>query len=352
LAAFVAVAARELTWTLPNVRREVRAWRQRALAIPDARLREDALVSLRNERLNLEGAALFTILPPHRDENLLRLAVSYQIALDYLDRISERPAPDPIANGRQLHLALTDALSPGSPLADYYRHHPWRDDGGYLAALVRTCQHRCELLPAYRRVRTLVLQAARRVDVQILNHDPVPERRDATLAAWAAREFPDETQAHWFELTAAASSTVAIHALLALAADSTLRDDDIDAANAAYSFAICAASTLLDSFVDQHEDAATGNHSYVSHYESAEIAAQRICEIVAESAAQARALHRGTRHALIAGGIVAMYLSKDDARQPALRPTARRILHAAGSLPQVQLPIMRTLRVVRGLTDA
>lgn len=352
LGALVAAAARELTWTLPNVRREVREWRRCALAIPDRRLREDALGSLSHERLNLEGAALFAILPPHRDENLLRLSVSYQIALDYLDTISERPAPDPIANGRQLHLSLTEALDPGAAISDYYRHHPWHDDGGYLKALVQTCQRRCARLPGYHRVRGLALQAARRVDVQILNHDPIADRRDAALAAWAAREFPGTNRALWFELTAAASSTVGIHALLALAADPTVRDEDIVAANDAYSFAICAASTLLDSFVDQHDDDATGNHSYVDHYENSAVAEQRICDIVAASAAQARALRYGTRHALIASGIVAMYLSKDDAQHPALRPTTRRILRSAGSLPRVQLPIMRTLRIVRGLTDA
>jgi tetraprenyl-beta-curcumene synthase len=354
LSALVAVAFRELTWTLPHVRREVAAWRQRALRIPDDTLRDDALTSLRNERLNLEGAALFTSLPRHRDVNLLRLVVAYQVALDYLDRISERGSDDPIVNGRQLHLALTEALSPGAPLSDYYRHHPWHDDGGYLADLVRCCQRRCARLPGYARVHERVQCATRRVAVQILNHDPQAPRRDAALAAWAGREFPEllGTRALWFELTAAASSTVGIHALLALAADPGADDEAIAAADAAYSFAICAASTLLDSFVDQREDAATGNHSYVQHYDGAELAAQRIAEIVGASCAEARALRHGTRHALVAGGIVAMYLSKDDARDPALRATARRIRRAAGSLPCLQLPIMRALRVLRGLTDA
>ncbi|ADB49824.1 hypothetical protein Cwoe_1395 [Conexibacter woesei DSM 14684] len=47
-----------------------------------------------------------------------------------------------------------------------------------------------------------------------------------------------------------------------------------------------------------------------------------------------------------------MYLSKDDARHPDVHPTARRTLHSAGPLPRIQLPNMRTMRVVRGLTSA
>lgn len=350
LGALCAVAFRELTWTLPNVSNEVARWRRRADRIPDPTLREDALASLRNERLNLEGAALFTSLLPARDRNLLRLAVAYQVALDYLDRISERPAPDPIANGRHLHLALTEALDPGAGCSDYYRHHPWRDDGGYLAELVRDCQRRCAVLPAYDRVRPHALRAARRIDVQVLNHDPDPERRDAALAAFAAREFPHRArEAEWFELAAAASSTVGVHALLALAADPGTTHDDVVAADDAYSFAVCAASTLLDSLVDQRDDAATGNHSYISHYDDPDAAIERVAEIVATSCRQARALNRGTRHALVAGGIVAMYLSKDDAYQPELRRASRRILDEAGSLPRVQLPIMRGMRTLRGL---
>ncbi|ADB54024.1 DUF2600 family protein [Conexibacter woesei] len=353
LGALCAVAFRELTWTLPNVRREVDRWRQHAAAIPDPTLREDAMTSLHSERLNLEGAALFTSLPRHRDLNLLRLTVTYQVALDYLDRTSERLTADPISNGRQLHLALTEALDPGAPLSDYYRYHDWQDDGGYLAALVRSCQRRCLDLPAYARVRAHALRAARRVDVQILNHDPQPVRRDLALREFAAREFPHLVDdAHWFELTAAASSTVVVHALLALACDPAATDRDILDTDAAYSFAICAASTLLDSFVDQREDAASGNHSYIAHYDDPDTAARRVAEIVADSCRQARALNRGSRHALVAGGIVAMYLSKDDARSPDLRPAAQAILRAAGTLPRVQLPIMRCMRLLRGLGSA
>jgi tetraprenyl-beta-curcumene synthase len=352
LGAFCAVAWRELTWTLPNVRREVARWRRHALTIPDPTLRTDALESLRSERLNLEGAALFTCLPPRRDLRLLRLNVAYQVALDYLDRISDRPAPDPIANGRQLHRALTDALEPSAVPADYYRHHPWHDDGGYLAAIVTDCQRRCRELPAYDRVKPHVLTAARRIDVQILNHDPDPARRDASLAAFAAQTYPDLHEPRWFELTAAASSTVGVHALLALAADPTTTEADVLATDAAYAFSICAASTLLDSLVDEREDADAGNHSYVAHYADAREAIERICTIVAQARDEAAALRRGNRHALIAGGIVAMYLSKDDAYRTELRPTVRRILRAAGPLPTLQRPIMRTLRRWRGLQAA
>jgi tetraprenyl-beta-curcumene synthase len=350
--ALLAVATRELTWVLPNVAREVRSWQQRALQIPDAQLREDALTTLTRERLNSEGAALFTVLPRRRDPELLRLVVAYQVLLDYLDTISERPAPDPLANGHQLHQALSEALDPFGPVSDYYEHHPSRDDGGYLQALIEACRCGCLTLPGFARVRARAMQAGRRAAVQILNHDPIPDRRDAALAAWAAREFADESDVSWFELTAAASSSLWIHALLALAADPAVSDQDLVQAESAYLPWICAASTLLDSFVDQADDAATGNHNYLEHYVNAEMAGGRLREIVYQSAARARGLRRGTRHALIATGMVAMYLSKDCASEGELRPIGEGILLAAGSLPRAQLPIMSAMRAARGLRAA
>ncbi len=352
LSALLAVSARELTWILPGVAREVRAWRDRAQRIPDPALRDDALVTLRRERLNTEGAALFAILPRRRSRTLLRLLATYQIMLDYLDSISERPSDDPLANGRQLHLALVEALDPTEAISDYYLHHPTRGDGGYLRSLVRTCQSLCGSLVGFEEVRLRAQRAAQVATVQILNHDPDPGRRDRGLAAWAQREFPYETEASWFELTAAASSSLWILALLALAAEPATTTADLDAAERIYVPWVCAASTLLDAYVDQPDDAATGNHNYLLHYASSDVAIDRLAQIVFRSAWGARQLRRGTRHALIATGMVAMYLSKDAAREPALCDGTRVIARAAGSLPCVQLPIMRTMRRLHRLGSA
>jgi tetraprenyl-beta-curcumene synthase len=352
-AALLAVAARELLWILPAVAREVGRWRERALAMPAGPLRDDALLTLERERLNAEGAALFTTLPRSRNERLLRLLVAYQIAFDYLDTISERDADDPLSNGRCLHRALVEALEPGCPPSDYYRHHPWRDDGGYLCSLVQACQRECASLPRYRLVRALVIRHGERFAVQSENHGPDPSRRRAAIVTWAEHEAGEDVgDATPVELAAAASSSLLTHALLALAAEPDAAEAEAQAVCNAYFPWITAASTFLDSFVDQADDAATGNHSYIAHYPSPEAARERLCEIVHESARRARALRRGTRHALIATGMVSMYLSKDSAREPALRDDARAILAAAGSLPRVQLPIMRVMRRLHGLRSA
>lgn len=343
--ALVAAAARELLWGLRAVSREVRVWRARALMIPDAPIREDALESIERKRENADGAALFSILPRRRDHNLLRLLVAYQMIWDFLDSVSERGACEGTANGHQLHKALVEALDPSLPISDYYRFHPWHDDGGYLRKLVETCRGCCAKLPSYGRVRPLVVREAQRAQVQAINHDLDPAARDGALERWVADEFAGERRLSWFELSSAASASLAVHAFLALAAQPACTEEDVQRACEAYFPWISGAATMLDSYVDQEEDELEGNHRYVAHYESSAWARERLGTLVARSVTEARRLRDGHRHALIAGCMIAMYLSKESARTPALREGTVGFARAGGSLTRLLLPILRLWRI-------
>ena len=304
-------------------------------------MREDALDSITHKRDHAEGAALFWVLPRSRDRGLLRLLVAYQTIWDFLDNVSERDTGE--ANARQLHRALSEALDPEAPISDYYRHHPWRDDGGYLRALVETCRAGCTALPSYARVRPHLLAGVALCAVQSVNHDPDPERRDVALRAWAERESPGERAMTWFELTAAASGFTP-HPLLALAAESSCEEGDIARTLAVYFPWVSLAITMLDSYADQLDDVASGNHSYVSHYGDGDVAVQRLCEIVDRSAREARGLRDGDRHATLVACMVAMYLSRDGAYAPDMRAGTLALAGAGGSLTRLLLPLVRTWR--------
>jgi tetraprenyl-beta-curcumene synthase len=327
---------------MPAVSREIHVWRARAEAIPDAPLREDALDSITHKRDHAEGSALFWVLPNRPDRRLLRLLVAYQTIWDFLDNVSER-VPD-AANARQLHLALIEALDPQAPISDYYKHHPWKDDGGYLRALVESCRESTQALPSYSRVRPHVLAGVRGCAVQSVNHDPDSARRDAALQAWAERDPSGERTLEWFELTAAASGFTP-HVLLALAAEPSCEEGDIAKTLAVYYPWVSLAITMLDSYADQFEDAASGSHSYISHYGDLDAAVQRLCVIVERAAREARGLRNGHRHATVVACMVAMYLSKDSARTREMRDTTRSLVSAGGSLTEILLPILRVWRI-------
>jgi tetraprenyl-beta-curcumene synthase len=338
-------AVRELTWVLPAVARDVQTWRSIARAIPDGPIRQDALSSLAGKRGHTDGAALFCILPRSREPALLRLLVAYEIMWDFLDSVNERGAAAGQVNGKQLHLALVDGLDPDRPLSDYYRYHPWRNDGGYLNALVQTCRDACSLLSSYEVVRPLLIQEAWRAQVLAINHELDPSRRDESLLQWSRQEWPNGHEASWYELTGATSASLTIHALLALAAEPCVSFSVLTRVHRAYGPWISAATTMLDSYVDQTEDAINNDHSYVAHYPTADIATRRISALISRSIQEATNLPDGERHILIVACMTAMYLSKDSAWTTAMRPRTHRILGTAGPLVRLLLPILRLWRI-------
>jgi tetraprenyl-beta-curcumene synthase len=347
--ALLCAVSRELCLGLRAVSQEVDGWKARAAAIPDPRIRQDALRSLALKRPHLDGAALFWTLPRRRNLALLRLLVSYEIALEFLDELSERVAGAGHRNAHQLHLALAEALDPGASISDYYCFLPGAVDGGYLTALVETCRRHCVSLPSYPRVRGVAVREATRAQVLALNHDPDAARRDAALQTWVAREFTGEPNASWFELSGAATASLTVHVLLALAAEPNLEASYLDRAHAVY-FRWCSlAATMLDSYVDQFEDLTSGDHSYIGHYPNGDIAVDRLREIIGGALLEANTLSAGPRHAVLVASMVAMYLSRDSAWVPALRADTRQLIRAGGSLTRLLVPVLRAWRIAYGL---
>jgi len=342
--ALLTAATRELAWGLPEAARAARHWRTRAETIPDAPIREDALYSLTHKRTHAEGAALFAVLPATRNRALLEVLVAYETIWDFLDNVSERHTTE--QNGRELHLALVDAFDLDRPLADYYRHHPWQDDGGYLEELVEFCRRSCRALPSYQQVRLLLVQEAWRGQVLALNHLTDADQRDAALRRWAAEECPDDlSEATWFELSGAASASMVIHALLAIAAEPDASELEVGIIHAAYWPWVSLATTMLDSYVDRADDRRSGDHSYVAHYPDDACAVRRIGYCLTRAARGALQLPKGRRHAVIVAAMAAMYLSKDDALRPAARMSTSRLIQAGGSLARLLLPILRLWRM-------
>lgn len=328
--------------------REIRGWRAYAQEIPSDEIRADALSVLERKRTHVYGAALFWTLPHKRNRSLLRLLVAYELIWDFLDNLSETAAACGQTDGRHLHLAIAEAIDPRAPISDYYRHHPWHEDAGYLKSLVEACREGCRLLPSYPLIRELAIREAHRAQVLALNHDPDPVRRDTALERWVAQEYPGAQQVSWWELSGAASAPLTIHALLALAAEPSCSKSEVTRTYTAYFPWLSATTTMLDSYVDQQEDREHGDHSYISHYPDQQAALNSITALVRRSVAETRSLRGGYKHTVIAAAMIAMYLSKDAARSVQLRAGTSTLVRAGGSLTRLLLPILRAWRVAYG----
>ncbi len=336
IGALAGTVARELRWGLRTVSEELRAWRRRALATPDAEIREDALSSLQRKRENAEGAGLFWILTKRPEFALLRLLVAYQTIWDFLDNLSERQASAGEVDGRQLHLALVEALDPGTALSDYYFHHRHSQDGGYLRTLVDACREWCAALPSYACTRDLVHLGVARCSVQALNHELDPDSREQALREWVAREFPGEQLMSWFEVTAAASAFVP-YPLLALAAEPASRaTGEAENVHDAYFPSVSLAIAMLDSFADRLDDLTDNSHSYIGYYQDAD-STRRLHEIVRTATNKVKNL-RDDRHRIIVGCMIAMYLSKASSHKQARNQT-QMLAEAAGPLTRCLCPL-------------
>ena len=352
LAVLPLVAARFWLRVMPIVRAELRAWRNRATSIPDPELRAHALSTLTSERLSAAGAALFATTLKRHAPVLVRTLVAYQVICDYLDTLSEQPSPDPIANGMTLHRALADAVAPRARPTDWYRLHSSHDDGGYLAALVAACRAGCEELPAFALVGETARCEASRNEVQGIKDGPAGERGER-LRRWAREQREDAGDASWFELAAAASSPLAVLALLAAAGDPATSRTTVERTRDCYFPCVEGLSTLLDSHADRMHDEAAGELSLVAQYPSAAVAAARLQALTARAFAAARALPNGERHVVLIAGMIALHLSDPNAWRPDAGDVTRRVLRSSVAVvTPLLLAIMRGWRAAGGRRPA
>ena len=348
------VAAARVYWleVWPILRRELRGWRRHAESIPDAGLRRVALTAQHAKRRNLEGAVAFATLarPEHRLHSVRAMA-AYEAAFDYLDCLCEMPNSNPPANGRQLMQALTVAVQPGRAHDDYYARceHP-SDDNGYARMLVGACQRALAPLPNYPLVSAGLLRVSRRIETyQSLNHGDAGGSHE-DFARWASREAARHHASgsgpdlHWWEIGAASGSSLAAFALIAAAADPATESHQVGTIDSAYFPWIGATNSLLDSLIDQAEDAAPGQHRLLDYYDSTEQLAARLELITGEARQRAGSIDSSHGHALILAAMMSFYLTQAEARLPNVRQI-RDHLRRNSTSPGLDLPstlVMRT----------
>jgi tetraprenyl-beta-curcumene synthase len=328
----------------PDVRRELRRWDRRAQAIPDRTLSEQALAKLGHERFNTEVAAtLATLVPPVRRHTAVEAIVALEVMYDYLDGLTEQPVPDPLGNGRQLYRAFADATAPAGPLADHYRHHPQRDDGGYLASLVTACRRALWSLPAAPTVVPLMETVLTRCGEAQTRTHAVARLGAGQLRSWVLAQ-PEAGGLRWSEAAAgAAASVLAAHALIALAADPATSAADAEHVAAAY-LTTCALSTLLDSLIDAEDDALGGRHAYLAYYADDAEAAERLAVLARAAVAEAALLPGAPHHLITVAGAVAFYLSAAAADRERVRRVTTPMATELGPLLEPALAIFATWR--------
>jgi tetraprenyl-beta-curcumene synthase len=349
---FVGAARRYWFDVFPVVRAAQRRLLVRAEAIPDPLLRADALTSHRDKGSNSEGlAALAVLAPPVHRADVARSLVAYQLILDYLDGVSERPNDDPLANGLTLHRAFDVALDPDTPHEDYYAHSSRSEDGGYLEALIEICRAPLRDLPSYPVAREALLRQARLCrESQAFNHALRYISVDQEIGDWARRTSAEsglDPGFEWWELiAAAAASSLCVGALLALAATPGAQEADALRVESAYFPWASGLNALLDSLVDFDEDPFEASH--LRRYESHDHAAQRLQAIATGARSRVADLPDGRLHEAILAAMGSLYLVDEAAWRPGREPLALAVYGALGPLARPSLAVHLMRRPRRG----
>lgn len=269
--------AKFLTAIVPRASKQLRIIEARAGSIPDNRLRQAALGSIRNKAYHVQGGCILaSFLPRSKANHYIRLIAPLESIYDYLDTLCDRhPNVDSLAYP-VLHQALFDALDPERPLQKYYSAGPDGDDGGYLNWLVTESRNALQNLPGFKNMKELLHKsAALYTDLQTFKHYPSTER-EAACRAWYERNRSHFSEYTWWEFASACGSQLQVYILFFIALNGEVQEASLRKAYDAYFPALAAIHVLLDSFIDQLEDHEHNELSLINCYKDAATMLERM----------------------------------------------------------------------------
>lgn len=314
-------------YVLPEVRGQLKLWRQAAELMPDEELRRQAIASMTDKEFHCIGGAVYAAANLPQRHVLIPLIVALQTISDYLDNLCDRSTSLDPDDFRMLHHAMLDAVDPAAPIRDYYAYRMEKEDGGYLVRLVKTCQSCILMLPSY----PLVADEVRELvsfycDLQVYKHIRHDLREDELLRWWELHQ-PRYSYLRWNEFAAATGSTLGMFMLFLAATDRQLTPDEVSAIREAYFPYVCGLHILLDYLIDQEEDRIGGDLNFCNYYEEQETAA-RIALVVHEARGKVAGLRAPAFHRMIIEGLVALYLSDPKVKSQAdVRRIKRQLMH-------------------------
>lgn len=315
----------------PKVKKALRHWESLAESIPERVLSEQAMDSLQRKAFHCLGGSIYSLYPGVNTDEVIEFIVAYQTISDYLDNLVDAVNVQDEKAFAQLHRAMTEALEPETELTDYYAYYPYRDDGGYLATLVKTCQDKAKNLPSYSLVKTEMLGLAKLYSfLQTTKHLDRSVREEKMLR-WINEyilEYPGLSE---WEFAAATGSTLGIFCLHAAAFNPELQLEEVRKIKEAYFPWIAGLHILLDYFIDLLEDRETAQLNFVEYYSSSEIRAERLRFFVRKSLSDAQNLSHTNFHRAVIKGLLAMYLSDEKGKLPELVKTTQQLISTGGT---------------------
>ena len=318
---------------LPRVHRYLKGWTEKAGKIPDPELRRQAIMSIEAKTFHCEGGAVLGVLAGERVDEAVRFIVAYQTISDYLDNLCDRSTSLDPEDFQALHESMIHALTPGAATADYYRFRQQRDDGGYLKALVKTCQAALERHRGYGLIAPFLHElAGYYCSLQVHKHVRKEERL-ARLEGWFESHRDDLPEMSWYEFCACTGSTLGVFCLFSQGLKEPFSAELARKVREAYFPWVQGLHILLDYFVDQEEDRLGGDLNFCSYYDSEERMEERFAHFFEQADRGVSGLPHPKFHRMLVRGLLAVYLSDPKvSRQKRVREMARKMLRGRGGM--------------------
>jgi len=333
----------------PQINQELDHWAAYAEAHACPELKVQALSSIKHKKFHCQGGSIYSLYPGVHTADSITLVVALQTISDYLDNLCDRAGIADEQAFRQLHKAMTDALDPKATPQNYYAFYPFTDDGGYLTALVTTCQQQIAKLPSYELVKADILKMASLYsDLQTYKHLAI-HTREQKMLTWLDQHCTTYPQITKWELAAATGSTLGMFILCAAASDKNLTATTVEKIFAAYFPWINGLHILLDYFIDAAEDQANGDLNFVTYYDNQSQMLSRLTLFIQQAFREAQTLPQPLFHKTVIQGLLAMYLSDPKTNPPKEQAIKKALLKTAGWYTTFMYMICKLLRFKKKL---
>ncbi|QZY55034.1 tetraprenyl-beta-curcumene synthase family protein [Crassaminicella profunda] len=310
----------------PQVKKELHFWKKQATKIPNEVLSYQAISSIQKKTFHAQGGCIYSLYYGHVNKELLRFIVALQTISDYLDNLCDRVGVENEKSFLQLHHAITDSLQPNPIFHNYYKDYPYKDDGNYLYLLVKTCKDYLKTLPNFHLVqKDLLFLGKLYSEMQSYKHI-AKNKREQAMDDWANNYLHLYKNLSTWEFSAAAGSTLGMFLLCALSTDKNSDEKTVKNVMDAYFPYICGLHILLDYFIDEREDLATGDLNFVSYYKDDITKEKRLLYFLQQSLNKALSLQNPLFHITVIEGLLSMYLSDPKTNFEAERNISKKIL--------------------------
>ena len=270
------------------------------------------------------------MLAADRKDEVISFIVAYQTISDYLDNLCDRSTSLDPDDFRALHESMMDALTPGA-MHDYYRLREDSDDGGYLPALVKTCQDFIQGLPSLTVIQPYLFElACYYCDLQVHKH-VTQEERVIRLQEWFGKYQSTLPTMTWYEFSACSGSTLGIFCIASYAAATNRMDGLVTRIRDGYFPWVQGLHILLDYFIDQEEDKKGGDLNFCSFYNNEKELFNRFSFFLEQADKSILTLPDAKFHRMVNRGLLGIYLADRKVQeQRHVRHLARKLMRKAG----------------------